>query len=306
MRFLSLLLIAAAFGAPAGAAGSGQLVLKEAGPREVAAALSEATGVPVQVRGGVGRRINLDIDTDRPSVAVARAAAALQGQHVTLLRVRPRQADVPDAVLPVDQEITTGFVDLPVRRGYEWVARQLGFRLDWAAPAEARISLVVSGLSAAALLNRLASESDTQWDIAYLIEAPDQPPPPPPAPVRAPPRSVLPDPARDKSQIPAPTAPPGELLPEPAAIKAALHDAMLRLLTATPAERNVSAGEMVRYLDALGLTLSRAGAPGRASHLAALRPLFAAWRQFYNGLAPQTQAQLIDVAAAFWRIERIR
>lgn len=304
MRLLFLLLIASTLGLPAAGAASGRVVLKEAGPREVAAALSEATGVPVQVRGGVGRRINLDVDPGRPATAVARAAAALHGDYVTLLRVRPRQPNLPDALLPVDQEITTGFVDLPVRRGYEWVARQLGFRLDWAAPDEVRISLVVSGLSAAALLNRLASESDTQWDITYLIEAPDQPPPPPP--VRVAPLSSPADPMRDRSQIPAPVAPPGEALPEPAAIKAALHDAMLRLLTAAPAERGASAAEMVRYLDTLGLTLSRVGSTGRSSHIAALRPLFAAWRQFYNGLAPQTQGQLIDVAAAFGRVERIR
>src|SRR5687768_8424365 len=62
--------------------------LRNAGPREVERELQQALGAPVEVRGGIGRTVTLNLATGSPSLTLDRVAAVMGGSWRMKLRVR--------------------------------------------------------------------------------------------------------------------------------------------------------------------------------------------------------------------------
>lgn len=263
------------------------LRLQDAPPAEVSRAATSALGLPVEIRGGAGRRITVTIAATNAARLAAELAVALGGSWRATLRVRTG-GDTRSWLPPdYDRQLNLGIQDLLAERAFGLVARELKVDLDLSGPLPARVSLLAVNLPAAEVLDRLAFQAGVRWSLAYVITAPDAPAVPAPAPM---PMMPAPGPAPAVLPPARPEEPPSG--PE---LRTLVHEALGRVLRARPELR----GEAVReFVASLAPVLAAIGGlpPGeREGRLNWLRVPLSFWRRFERGLAPEVRKQLAPV-----------
>src|SRR5687767_7598707 len=113
--FLSLLAGTLLGGAPLAAAPI-DLRLENAAPADVESALEVALGADVEVRGGKGRQVTLNLSAPNPPRVLDRVAAALGGSWKLKLRVRAGRPEQPAASPVIDRQIALGLQDVSAAR----------------------------------------------------------------------------------------------------------------------------------------------------------------------------------------------
>lgn len=291
MRILLAWVVGIALGAvPARAEGDRQS-LRDAGPAAVGAALTRLFGAPVEVRGGAGRAVSLELPAGPRDDVLDRAARALGGTWRRKLRVRSGAAGTLTRPAPeLARRLFLGATGVPAERALSLVARALGIDLELEGAVTGRVDLPAASLPAAEILDQVARQAGLSWTLVYVIEAPDAPlrpsPPAPETPFTSPARAVPAAAAADPIAPSVPAAVSGADLRSPIAA------AIARLVRA-PADRR--AEEVRAFTMQIEPLLSgvRALPPAqRRERVAVLRAILPAWIRFYRGLAPDAQRQL--------------
>jgi hypothetical protein len=280
--------------------------LEGAGPEEVARELERVVGVPVEIRGGVGRQVTLELAEGSPERQVERAAAALGGRWRLKLRVKPGRGG-PGARLPVlERRLPVGFQDITARLAFSIIARDLKADLELEGDLPNRVTVLASGISTAEILNLIAEQAGAAWSVAYRIDAPDAPPRPQPAPP-----AEAPAPAEQPVSEPAPPPPPAPREERPPAVppgpelRAALHDAMVRVLRTGPERREEAVRRFVREAEALFDSLARLAPSQRDVRIRTIYPILAPWKRLHQGLAPEVQKQMAPILEVLERHLRL-
>jgi hypothetical protein len=272
-----------------------RIQLQDATPADAGRELQRVLGAPVEVRGGNGKRVTLNLPAVAPGRALDQVAAQLGGSWRMKLLVKSGRPEIPRPSPPLDRSMALGVQDLAASKAFALVARELRAELELEGEVDTRVALIAVNVSVGVILDRLAEQAGATWDVSYLIEAPD-------APVAIPVRPRAKDPS-EVPLIPVPSvplvpAPPAPTLAAPAAeLRAALWEGIRRIARAEPARRSESIREFLQQGAALQQALALLPPSDRADRLRALSTVLPPWRKLYQGLAPNVRAELAPVTA---------
>lgn len=277
------------------------LILEDAEPAAVARELSRALSIPVEVRGGEGRRVTLRWSPGTPAEALDRAAAALEGAWRLELRVT---AGVPvgdragDRQPGLDGLLSIGVRDVPAARAFTFVARQLRAHPVLTGELSRRVSLSAYQAPAADVLDRLAAQAGVRWSAVYVITAPAAPP----APVFVAPARAVAEPPIPPAPAPQARAPVERARPSAGQAAERLRQGVTRVLNAPPGLRAAEVREFMALAGALAAP--GAAAPDARELARRIRPTLLQWRSLYRGAAPGVQQELRPVGEVLERILR--
>lgn len=273
--------------------------LRNASPQQAADELARVLRAPVEVRGGAGRTVTIDLLTVAPGIALDRVSALLGGTWKRVLEVRPGERE-PGWVPPLlERNLVTGFRDFPTHRALALLARELRAELDAPEELPGRITLLARNEPATAVLDALCSQAGLTWRLRYVIESQDLPEPVIPPPPRVSPR---PDPPRTEPAPLLPPVPPPRSAPTGAGLREELGEVILSISRAAPTDRERSVLEAIAAFEEMDRELRSFSTSERASLLDSARPVLSRWRALYRGLAPKVQKQLRPAHQALERL----
>lgn len=266
--------------------------LENAGPAEVSRELSQALGVPVEVQGGMGRRVSLELPVAAPNQVLDRAAAELRGAWKMKLRVKAGGAADPAAGAALESPLTLGLQEIPASRAFALVARHLKADLEAEGDLTTRVSVLAVNSTTGSVLDQVARQARAAWSVAYVIQSPDLKPTSSsvPAPQVPPIAQVVPLTAPQAPSIPV-VAPPS-VPPPAAAVRARLWEAVRTLVRANSAQRAAAVQEFLHAGEQLTASLAPLSATERAERLRAALPVLSQWRRLYQGLTPNVAREL--------------
>ncbi len=283
-----------------------RLTLRDAPPEVAARELQQLLGTPVEIRGGTGQRLNLDLPLTAGDRMVGQVASALGGTWKLRLRVRVgKPAEVPPGA--PDRILSLGVQDRPASRALESVARELRAELDAPPGLTRRVSVLAVNVPVETVLDQISEQAGVTWTLTYLIDAPASRPAPP---ARAEPVPRLP--AAPPSEIPAPPVVAPVTAPRPvteasqaalsgAGLKTAIQAVLREMMQAPASSRSAAVREAVQRLDRLALPLSQLSPTDRAARIASVAGVLNQWRRIVGGVAPRVAQELAPVTEALER-----
>lgn len=286
------------FATSAAHAGAVRIELEDAPPSEIARQLQHVLGAPVEIRGGEGKRLTLQLATLSPERILDRVTTQLGGTWRMRLLVRPGRPETPRVSPVIDHSMVLGVQDVPAQRAVALVARELKAELEVQGDLSRRVSLIAANVPASVVLDRIAEQAGITWDVAYRLDVPDAPAPVP----------VAPRPREMPELLPAAPMPPPVVLPVPtgpsaAALRSELWAGINRIVRAAPDQRAAVVHEFVQRGEVILGGLARLSPAERAERLRVLGSVVVSWTRLYQGLAPTVRSELAPVTAL---LERLR
>lgn len=273
--------------------------LQAASPADAARALQHLLGAPVEVRGGEGRKITLNLPANTPPLkALDRVALQMGGSWRMKLQVKSGKPETPRPAPVIDHNVALGLQDVTAARAFTLVARDLKAELELEGDLETRVSVIVVNVTVNVLLDRIAEQAGATWDVAYVIDAPNVPQPIVVLPSRREP-SVIPQPP----PVPMPEPPiPTPRVASATELRTELRAGIHQIVRAEPSRRSEAVREFIQRGEALLLLLDTLPPAERAERLRALATVTAPWRRLYQGLAPEVHKELAPVTALLARL----